>query len=107
MNIGITSSGTTFTYEEADYRIYKDENDVLLHTENDIPIKHKKLNWSDEFIKEEWFYNGYRHRLNGPAELQTLQKKVINGEYWIHGKRYRNKTDWEIEVNRIKTLNEM
>ena len=106
--IGITSSGTTFTYEEPDYRTHKDENGVLLHTENDIPIfRFKKQNWGDKYIKKEWFCNGYRHRLNGPAEIETLEEKVFNREYWIHGKRYRNKSDWEIESNRIKMLKEI
>ena len=53
-------------------------------------------------ITEEWFHNGYRHRLKGPGYIDKDLK-----EYWIYGKNYRDKQKWEIEVNRLLMLEEL
>ena len=44
--------------------------------------------------------NNFAHNLDGPAWGPL-------GYYFIHGKHYKNKQDWELEVNRIKTLEEL
>ena len=44
--------------------------------------------------------NNFLHSLDGFALLFKFN------DYWIHGKYYKNKRDWEIEVNRIKILEE-
>ena len=53
-----------------------------------------------------WDYNGYSHRLNGPAMIDS-SVVYYSLRYFIHGKEYKNKNEWEIEVNRIKTLEEI
>ena len=46
--------------------------------------------------------NKFPHRLEGPAIIVDQKSP----KYFIHGKEY-TKEQWELEVNRIKTLEEM
>ena len=45
--------------------------------------------------------NNFQHNLNGYAW------KIFTERYYIHGVTYYNKRDWEIEVNRIKIIDEL
>ena len=48
--------------------------------------------------------NKFTHNLDGKA---IFSDEDINTKcYWIHGKHYK-KEQWELEVNRIKTLEEI
>ena len=53
--------------------------------------------------------NNFLHNINGPAWINGggFNSSDEIEEYWIHGKHYKNKQDWEIEVNRILTLNKI
>ena len=70
------------------------------HNENGLPsyIYYHLGEW---YTKEHRVH-GYRHNINGPAWY------TINGdsEYWLNGKQL-SKEVWEIEGNRIKTLEEI
>ena len=46
--------------------------------------------------------NNLLHNLNGYA-----WSTIGVDEYWIHGKEFKSKNDWEIEVNRILMLDEL
>ena len=48
--------------------------------------------------------NDFLHNLNGPS---IKYKDYDYGTYWIHGKRYFKQIEWEIEVNRIKIIDEL
>ena len=53
--------------------------------------------------------NNFLHNINGPAWINDgdgCSSHQIE-EYWIHGKHYENKQDWEIEVNRLLMLGEL
>ena len=67
------------------------------------------IKWLDDKSREvdafETVYldsNNFLHRIDGPSWMYISLR-----EYWIHGKRYKNKRDWGLEVNRIKTLKEI
>ena len=47
-------------------------------------------------------YNNFLHNLNDFAWIYS----GIGG-YWIHGKYFKNKQQWEIEGNRIKMLEQI
>ena len=44
--------------------------------------------------------NNFLHNLYGPAWF-------LFGLYYIHGQSFKSKLDWEIEVNRMKMLEEL
>ena len=46
--------------------------------------------------------NNFLHNLNGEA-----WNSVNISHYYIHGRYFKYKRDWEIEANRIKMLNEI
>ena len=48
--------------------------------------------------------NNCLHNLDGPSSIWIRTKKE---EYYIHGKYFKNKQDWELEVNRIKMIDEL
>ena len=49
----------------------------------------------------------YTKYLDSNNLLHSLDVKANGAFYWIHGKRYMDKNDWEIEVNRILMLSEL
>ena len=61
-----------------------------------------------EYDFEEFYVdsNDFLHNLEGPAMIEYLFT-YDNYYYFIHGKEYKTKRDWEIEVNRINTLKEI
>ena len=70
------------------------------HTEIDENIGNYKVN-------EE----GYLHSLDGAAifykwNVSDLNENNITSQYYINGWKY-TKSDWEIEMNRIKMLEEL
>ena len=57
---------------------------------------------------EIYMENNLEHRIEGPSRIEyRIDGTIINKAYWIHGKYFENKRDWEIEANRIKMLNEI
>ena len=52
-----------------------------------------------------WDYNGLQHSINGPALIETFSKGT-NLHYFLYGVQY-SKEEWEIEKNRMKTLEEI
>ena len=85
--------------------IYVDENNYFHN------INKPSLIWKYEngtIYKIQYNFHGLLHRLDGPAITYFKQNGTIDEErYGIFGKRYYNKQDWEIELNRIKMLEEI
>ena len=84
--------------------IWVDENNFE-HNENVLPSYIEYHNKKKNFPYRGMFRkNGKLHNLFGPA---IIFYDGDNKSYWIDGKRYDNKKDWEIEVNRIKMIEEI
>ena len=48
--------------------------------------------------------NNFLHKLNAPAWYNAYGTFT---EYWIHGKLYKTKEEWELEVHRLLMLEEL
>ena len=88
--------------------IWVDENDFIHNEPNTVAwLRYYERNDGDSECVE-YRVHGKLHNLFGPAYINYYKNRKIQVEdYFIHGKRYYNKRDWEIEVNRIKTLEEL
>ena len=87
--------------------VWVDENNYQ-HNEPGLP---SYLWYRDEekkeLIFEEYRKHGKLHNLNGYATLQYTNKgQIMVSSYWIDGKCYE-KDEFDIEVNRIKILDEI
>ena len=86
--------------------IWVDENNYL-HNENNSPAR-IWYNSDGRVERKIWCRHGLRENLNGAGEITYNPiGEMVKSWYYIHGKPYQNKQDWEIEVNRIKTLEEL
>ena len=47
---------------------------------------------------QEWYFNGEKHRLNGPATIYSS-----TSHYFIHGKLYKEDAYW-CEINKIQSI---
>ena len=50
---------------------------------------------------EEWYFDGKLHREDGPA----IHRKGQDAEYWLNGKRFFSKENWEEALAKIPRHN--
>ena len=89
--------------KEHESRLITDITEAFYHISNGKVHENNIYRWEGaSFILCYVDCNNFIHNLDGPA--------WENGGtvcYYIHGKIYYNKGGWEIEVNRIKMLEEI
>ena len=101
------SSGYMYHWTKSDDNLFTVDENNFFHSYNDEPAEIWYEKNGDKIKNsEEWFYNGYRHRLNDPAKIIYINGKIGLKEYYIHGKQL-TKEEWEIEVNRLEMLQEI
>ncbi len=44
--------------------------------------------WRDSNL--DWYHNGKKHRLDGPASIQLLSNGLLQYTWWVHGLRHRD-----------------
>ena len=77
-----------------------------LHRENDKPALISFGTCNGKIYAEKYYYiNGQLHRTNGEAIIGGVTDGFYY--YFLYGKRYNVKEEWEMEVNRILILNEL
>ena len=92
------SQGKIYNIVDADVDFFSINSDRFLHSFDDKP---SLIIGNSSY----WDYNGLQHRINGPALIETYSKGT-NLQYFLYGVEY-SKEQWEIEKNRIKTLEEI
>ena len=78
------------------------------HSINDQPAFIHYFSSSFKKISYKWWYkHGRPHRLTGPAYISyRINGDILTEKYYLNGKKLM-KNDWNIEVNRIKMLNNL
>ena len=62
-------------------------------------------NESGEIRTETYYINNKLHRLDGPAEIRYYESgEIYGGWYYINGIRFNNIDDWKKEANIIRNL---
>ena len=92
------------SYVVSDEDIWVDENGFV-HNEANIPAKiyYTTIGHKQSYL--EYVNHGKYHNLNGLAVV-WLDNRLISNSYFINGVAL-TKYNWEIEVNRIKMLEEI
>ena len=88
-------------------QVGSNSNNEVWVDENNFLILH--LSYLDNGLKfyERHYKDGFSHNLDGPAySIFRIDGMIVN-YYYIEGKEYKTKRDWEIEVNRIEMLGEI
>jgi hypothetical protein len=115
--VEVADNGVIFWYKYGTNKLHREEGPAIVGPEYEAYYKDGKLHRENEYdgpalfdgLVEEWWVNGKRHRVDGPAHINAdTGRKVyyVNGlkhredgpaveciddhhEYWVNGKRHR------------------
>ena len=101
------SNGNIEFLDDLDWNITLD-SDGFLHSFNDEPSRIELYGCGNDQVNY-YHYHGHLHNLNGPAVIYKTQhgNKKMDNFYFIYGRHYNNKEEWEMEANRLLMLEEI
>lgn len=93
-------------YKTREYRFTDEHQRTYIFTvKESFFTDFPKLEAKTQFeLNKQYKLSKYLHNLEGPASL-LIDSKVCG--YWIDGKKFQSKEEWEKEVHRIKFGNKL